>query len=124
MPRTTTNRSIPFLLLGAALLALPSCFLYGTGSVDGGQLFRRERCIDCHGPDGLGTGNGPSLDGMASYWTKAELTNYLIDPESVLPSKPRLAAIADSHDARMAAFGHLTESERRALATFVLKIHQ
>jgi len=106
------------------LFSLSSCFLYESAPLSGGSLFRRERCIDCHGPDGLGTGNGPSLDSMASFWTTEELTEYLVEPEAVLPSNSRLSKIADAHDARMAPFGHLTERERRALAVFVLKIHR
>ena len=106
------------------LLSLSSCFLYESAPLNGGSLFRRERCIDCHGPDGLGTGNGPSLDSMASYWTTEELTEYLVEPEKVLLSNPRLSKIADAHDARMASFGHLSQRERRALSVFVLKIHR
>ena len=121
MPLAALSRLVASVLI---LLSLQSCFFYETTSISGGNLFRRERCIDCHGPDGLGTGNGPSLDSMASYWTTEALTDYLVDPELVLPSNPRLSRIADAHDARMAPFGHLSERERRALAVFVLKIQR
>jgi mono/diheme cytochrome c family protein len=115
------SRWLPYALLP---LLLPSCFLYESAPLNGANLFRRERCIDCHGTDGFGTSNGPSLDGLASSWSKEELARYLIDPERVLPDRPRLAEIADSHAAHMPAFGHLSARERRALAAFALKLHR
>ncbi len=104
------------------LSTLSGCFLYPSSPADGASLFRRERCIDCHGPSGLGTGNGPTLDGLASRWTADALADYIADPEAYLANDARLSALADQYDGRMIPFGYLSEGERHALASFVLSI--
>lgn len=101
--------------------ALAGCFLYAhPPRSDGAALYRRENCANCHGPARAGTPNGPPLEGLAERWDARALGRYLLDPDAVLASDPRLAELSRRHGNRMPPFPHLTSGERAELARWLL----
>jgi len=87
--------------IGAALVALGAA-LGAVGcssgpeqgdysSQSGAQLFQSTGCATCHGKDGRGfMGLAPSYAGLARYWTKDRLLQYIADPAAFAKADPRL----------------------------------
>ncbi len=113
-------RALPLLALAAALVS-PACFFYVRPRSDGPTLFRVENCANCHGPNGVGSPNGPTLVGLERNWDPETLNAFLADPEAWRERVPRLAELARAHRNRMPSFSHLSDRERSKLATHLLR---
>lgn len=49
---------------------------------DGFSLIKQAGCITCHGSNLQGSKMAPALTGLAEYWTREKLINYLRNPAS------------------------------------------
>ena len=120
-------QTAPHLVLGLVV------FLFGCGDrpappaapapapgLDGALLYRQNSCDVCHGDDRAGSDNAPPLRGLAAHWDAERLTVYLADPAPVVASDPRLSELGERYEVEMLAYGHVPESERRALAEWLL----
>ena len=76
----------------------------------GRQLFLQKGCIGCHSIDGKGGAIGPALDNVGQRRTPAWMVQHFRDPQAVTPGTV------------MPRFG-FTEAEARALADFLLHLH-
>lgn len=72
---------------------------------EAGEALFRQNCMACHGADRRGSGNNPSLAGIASRYT----------PES-------FTEIVEAGRGMMPAFRHLGTPEKEAIATYVLDL--
>lgn len=87
---------------------------------DGARLYEVNACYTCHGRAGEGTPMGPAIQGASQHWTREQLTEYLLDPQSFVERDERLRQQMSRYPARMASFKHLDEEERGRVAEFVL----
>ncbi len=73
----------------------------------GAELFERYRCFACHRLEGHGGSVGPALDGVRGRKSRAEILEWLADPQAIRPgtSMPRFP---------------LTPLERELLADYLL----
>jgi len=77
----------------------------------GAQLYQREGCPLCHRIRGEGGTVGPALDGIAARRPDpAWYVRFLQDPAAVVQGSV------------MPPFGHLSETHRMALATYLLAL--
>ena len=84
----------------------------------GAELFVSQKCATCHGEDGRGTWMdlGPSLEGVAEFWTETSLVRYLGDPAGYAVTDPRLG------EREMPSYETLGVGEARRLAQHVLEL--
>jgi mono/diheme cytochrome c family protein len=123
-PALKLGTSIVILLAACTLTqGLLACALLGSSPPSGAALFRRSRCIDCHGDQGQGSANGPALEKIGSKWSVELLTEFIGDPEKFRMSDARLDEISVRHNSRMTPFDTLPTSDRRALATYLISEH-
>ncbi|MFN7984822.1 MAG: cytochrome c [Vicinamibacterales bacterium] len=86
----------------------------------GRALYGENGCASCHGPSGRGDGPvGKTLAIPPRDFKDAQSFRNGRDEMSIAAT---LAAGIDRNGAKMPAFNHLSESERRALALFVLSL--
>jgi len=97
----------------------------------GRALYEANGCASCHGPKGHG--DGPAAAGLPAQpadfrdpaqfqqgSSEAEIAKTLAEGVSVLHSMPALKA--SHHMLVMPKYDHLTETERRSLALYVISI--
>lgn len=121
------NRSV---LAVCAALVLPvvgaSCgSSEGSGGSAGGPpaAYAQAKCNGCHGAEGGGGMLGPTLKGLSEYWTVDDLTEFIANPAPFVADRPRLREMLEiDYKLPMTANATLTESERRALAEWVLSL--
>lgn len=89
--------------------------------LSGERLYAVQGCKNCHKLDGAGGPLGPSLAGVPSRWTVAEIAEYVADPPSFHERKPHLAQLARRYSMRMPAV-RLAPAERERLATYVMEL--
>ncbi len=89
-------------------------------AVRGQALYAENGCVSCHGPAGRGDGPlGRTLSPPPrDFKNEASYTNGS-DESSIAAT---LARGIDRNGARMPAFAHLTDVERRSLALFVITL--
>ena len=109
-----------FLVLTNGLFA---CASLGSASGSGAGLFRRARCVDCHGEQGQGSANGPALVKIGEHWSLTELIEFIADPEPFRERDERLDALSIRFNSRMTPFDTLPASDRRAIAKYLLAEH-
>jgi len=85
------------------------------------RVFANESCGVCHGDRREGTDMAPALSGLAPWWTEDRLVQYLADPERFAESEPRFVTERPQTEIEMPAFDHVPESQRRALARWLLR---
>ena len=112
-----------FFIAIAITQGLVACALLGASSTSGAALFRRARCIDCHGNNGQGSANGPALANLGSNWSVEKLTEFIGDPEMFRMSDERLDEMAVRHNSRMTPFDTMPEGDRRTLAAHLINKH-
>lgn len=127
------NRSV---LAACAALVLPvvgvscgasegsdSSTVNSTGKSNGGPpaAYAQAKCNGCHGAEGGGGMLGPTLQGIADYWTAEELAEFIGNPAPFVDERPRLREMLEiDYKMPMTPNATLTEAERRALAEWVL----
>ncbi len=72
-------------------------------NLQAGQRLYREKCMSCHGPQMQGGGNYPTLLGIQKKYNEQQLTQLIVSGRRMMPS-----------------LAQLSESERKAIASFVL----
>jgi quinoprotein glucose dehydrogenase len=77
-----------------------------TNGLAGKRLFTNH-CMGCHAADRKGGGNNPSLIGVQAKYKQADFLQLLANGRRLMP-----------------AFGHLSETEREAIASFILEDKQ
>lgn len=103
------------------LLALAACGGPAASPSAEAQLFRRELCSSCHGPDAGGTWMGPPLRGLDAHWDEASLADFLLDPRPFVRDDPRLQALLEGYPNPMVGNRTLGAEERRRLAAWLLQ---
>jgi hypothetical protein len=63
----------------------------------GWQAYADLDCASCHGENREGQRSGPALTGLADHWTADQLVSYLIDPDGMVRTSPRLAYKAEKY---------------------------
>jgi hypothetical protein len=56
------------------------------GELSGAQLLSNFGCLNCHGSQLEGASMGPKLTGLAEFWNRDRLINYLRNPGSFMDS--------------------------------------
>ena len=81
------------ILLATSLLlivaGLPGPHARAASSADraaGAELFKRNGCEHCHGPDGVGTDRGPSLTTVGKRLKKGQIEHQILDGGKQMPS--------------------------------------
>lgn len=72
-----------------------------------GQRLYRSNCMSCHGPEFKGSGNIPSIVGVAGKYSLKEFNDLIQSGRRMMP-----------------AFKQLNENEREAIATYVLGLRE
>lgn len=88
--------------------------------LDAPAAYHKRTCYRCHGRDREGTEIGPPLHGLAEHWDVDRLAAYIADPESFRKDDPRLEQLVDDYRGKVMKGYKLAESERKALATWLL----
>ena len=103
-------------------LALAACRSRSTGGTldEGRELYASNGCATCHGAGGRGDGPvGKTLSpSPRDFQDHAAYTNGS-DADSIAAT---LARGINRNGAKMPAFAHLSEQERRSLALFVISL--
>lgn len=63
----------------------------------GWQIYVDLNCAACHGENREGRRSGPPLVGLAERWKVDQLVSYLMDPDAMVASNPRLAYTAEKY---------------------------
>jgi len=121
------NRTV---IAACAALLLPSFTLScGSSEEPGGTAggpplaYTQAKCNGCHGAEGGGGMLGPTLQGIAEHWTVDDLAEFIANPAPFVADRPRLKEMLEvDYKMQMTANATLTESERRALAEWVLSL--
>ena len=111
-------RAVSALLLLAAVTGCAGA--RPASAVRGQALYAENGCVSCHGPTGRGDGPvGKTLSPPPrDFKNEASYTNGS-DEASIAAT---LARGIDRNGAKMPAFAHLTDVERRSLAMFVITL--
>ncbi|MFN7982412.1 MAG: cytochrome c [Vicinamibacterales bacterium] len=86
----------------------------------GRTLYGENGCASCHGP--AGRGDGPVAKTLAIPPRDFKSVESFRNGRDETSIAATLAVGIDRNGAKMPAFNHLTETERRALALFVLSL--
>lgn len=120
---------IPRLLTAAALCTLAACHVGGTQRPSlvtkanialGDSLFNNGACQRCHGKSGVGTANGPALDGKK--WLQLQKGGYDEIVKLITEGVAQTAIKDPSHKFAMRARGgpmNLTDPQVQAVAAYV-----
>ncbi|MGE3957232.1 MAG: cytochrome c [Vicinamibacterales bacterium] len=108
--------------LGLALAA-SACTAPAAGSAAfGRQLYADNGCASCHGTAGRGDGPvGKTLTPPPRDFKDAAAYRNGLDEEAIAAT---LSRGIDRNGAKMPAFAHLSERERRSLALFVIYLRE
>jgi mono/diheme cytochrome c family protein len=87
----------------------------------GAALYEKGLCNVCHGDDRKGNENAPPLLGLRANWDEERLAAYLKDPAKTRSTDPRVAALAERYATMEMPPWEAPESERRALAAWLLE---
>jgi len=109
------------LVLAALLPALTVCASESTPPPsDAAAMYKSWGCWVCHGADRKGGANAPSLVGLGSRWTVETLSGYILDPARWRESDARIRKLAEQYPKLTMPPTKKPESERRALAAWLL----
>ena len=100
--------AIYFFAISAACSVLIG-LLASCSAPKGAEIFRRERCSECHSLRGAGGGVGPVLDSVGRRRTREYIIQQIKDPKAHNP------------DSAMPSFGHLSEEDINALAEYLTR---
>jgi cytochrome c553 len=91
----------------------------------GAELYRKWGCGTCHGDDAGGSPKGPALRGLAQYWDKKNLIEYLQNPKDVRSRNDRLGELSKRYfPISMPAIAGLTDQELTRLTDYLLTIRE
>ncbi|MDZ7303724.1 MAG: cytochrome c [candidate division KSB1 bacterium] len=86
------------------------------------KIYQEWGCGTCHGENGAGSSQGPSLLGLAAYWRRNTLIRYLKDPASARASEARLQQLSRRYyPISMPAFDGLDSTQIGMLADHLLQ---
>jgi ubiquinol-cytochrome c reductase cytochrome b subunit len=70
-------------------------------AIEGQRVYREVNCSYCHAINGVGGAIGPDLSNIASQLNREQITNYLRNPDSMVPNTlhPKLQFTQDELDA-------------------------
>jgi mono/diheme cytochrome c family protein len=94
----------------------------------GWQTYVDLDCASCHGANREGKRSGPPLNGLAEHWTAEQLATYLVDPDAMVKTNPRLAYKAEQYAIAMPSVsgkspgyaGKVDDVKLAALAEYLL----
>ena len=78
-------------------------------------------CVTCHGPDLKGSGSGPSLVGLSSYYTSEKLLAFLRNPNAY-QSEPRHQERTGKYPSPMPSYNNKDEKDLTKLAEYLLTL--
>lgn len=114
---------LTIIIIAWALLVLTCSKPDSDGTVKtasrGEELFGKQRCANCHGIAGEGTGNGPSLTGSKEHFAKDQLITYLKDPSAYITKDERLLRQQSEYRSLMPSFKHLDSLDLNELSEYV-----
>ena len=119
--------------LGCLAVILASCSRPFPSAAEGRSLYLENGCVSCHGP--LGKGDGPLAAALAPKPIdlskpnlfkrgsgEAAIARTLAD--GVMNPKMAMPQMRDTHhELSMPKFDHLTDTERRSIALYVISLH-
>lgn len=119
------------LWLGMLILPLTGCSKPAPTIAAGRALYDANGCVSCHGPEGHGDGIAAAtlpakpvdFRDPAEFQrgtSEAEISKTLAEGISILHTMPALKT--SHHMLVMPKYDHLTETERQALALYVISI--
>jgi cytochrome c553 len=79
-------------------------------------------CVSCHGADLKGSGSGPSLVGLSSYYTADKLVAFLKEPHS-FANEPRHKDRVGKYPLMMPSFSNKDEQELLKVTEYLLSLH-
>ncbi len=86
------------------------------------ELINKLGCITCHGTELQGTRMGPPLYGIAEYWSRDKLINYLRNPTSFSDTE-RFKKYTDQYPGMiMPAFGNIEVKDLGKIADYLLEL--
>jgi len=116
------NLSVRLLSSAAIILFLAgSAGMQGCVDARGRDVYINMGCPQCHGLNGEGLVQGPSLKNLSRHWTKAELISYVENPSEVVAVNPRLQDLAKRYVTRMPSF-MINPEAKRQLADYLLSL--
>ena len=65
---------------------------------------------------------GPTLRGLKAHWTRAQIAQYLEDPQGFAAKDPRLVQQGKTYFQPMPTYKQLKPAERESLAEFLLAL--
>lgn len=110
-------------LVSAVLLVFfAACSVERTPTaVHGRALYAENGCVNCHGANGKGDGPvAKTLNPPPRNFTDEAAYKFGRDEASIAAT---LARGLEKEGAKMPAFAHLNDEERRSLALFVISLH-
>jgi mono/diheme cytochrome c family protein len=97
-----TNRSATRTVFGGLVVAIAVCtWTVGTAAGDSGERVYEDHCRRCHGAEGRGTSQAPSL--IPFEWTYAEALELIRHPVCNMPPMPE-SAVSDAQVAQIVAY--------------------
>ena len=119
-------------LVAVLCIALPGCGRPAPTVTEGRTLYEASGCASCHGPFGHGDGPMaaqlpvPPIDLRATSLFKqgsseTAIARTLAEGISIAHSIPGLPH--EHHELLMPKFDHLTETERRSIARYILSLN-
>ncbi|MDZ7381122.1 MAG: cytochrome c [candidate division KSB1 bacterium] len=91
-------------------------------AVSAEKIYQEWGCGTCHGEDGSGSAQGPSLRGLAAHWRRDTLIRYLRDPAAARVGEVRLQQLARRYyPISMPAFDGLDSTQIGILADHLLQ---
>lgn len=88
----------------------------------GARLYAQSLCVQCHGPAGEGTAQGPALRDLREHWDETELAKFLANPPAYMYGSPRLRALSVQYGEIMPPLP-LAEASLELLAAYLLQEH-
>ena len=82
---------------------------------------QRFSCVTCHGPDLKGSGSGPSLIGLASYYDTEKLVSFMRNPNAH-QSEPRHQERVGKYSSPMPSFNNKDEKDLTKIAEYLLSL--
>lgn len=89
---------------------------------DGHKVFLTVGCTRCHGNSGEGASQGPPLEGLSEKFKPAELNAFLENPIGYAEQDARLKKWREEYFTPMPKL-EMTDAQRQALVSFLLKAH-
>ena len=112
-----------FCTLFAAALLVAGCtktkLSDAASSLPGRRVFESNNCTRCHGSDGEGGMAAPSLRDVSARLSKAQLAEYLRDPDAFARKDERIGGMAGTYPTRMPGFPNIAPADLDLLVDYL-----